>query len=176
MSNIKDILNNFIDNRLTKEKYYSCVGQIQSVSLSLKTCSVKLLTDEVVQDVRLETDLSVNASGDVIRKDPSGFVLVPAVNSYVIVTFINKSTAYVSMFSTISKVFVKSELTTFNDGSKGGLINIEDLTGKINSLVRGINTELTKIQTGIVGAGGAYAPVALGTFKKDDYEDTKIIH
>lgn len=173
---IKDAIQNFIDNRLIKEKYYSVVATVNSVDEGAKTCDVTLVTDEKVEGVRLETDLTVNASGDVVQKEPSGFVLVPAAGSQVIVTFFNRSDAFVSMFSDIENVYIKSKLTTFNTGDKGGLINISDLVDSLNGLVNELAAELTKIQTGITGAGGAYTPGILSQFNKDDFEDESVKH
>ena len=176
MTSIKDIFANFIDNRLLKEKYYSVVGVVDSVNESGKVCDVTLLTDEKVEGVRYETDLTVNASGDVIHKDPSGFVLVPAVGSQVIITFLNRSDAFVSMLSQVDKVFIKSNICTFNEGNNGGLINIEGLVSELNGLVNELSQELVKIQAGIAGAGGTYTPGTLSQFNKDDFEDETVKH
>jgi hypothetical protein len=176
MSSIKDVISNFIDNRLSKERYYSAVGVVDSVDESGKVCKVTLLTDEVIEDVRLETDLAVNSSGDVSKKDPSGFVLVPVAGSQVVVTFLNQSDAFISMFSQIDKVFIKSNICTFNTGDNGGLVNINDLVSELNGLVNELGQELIKIQTGIVGAGGAYSPGVLSQFKASDFEDDTVKH
>lgn len=176
MNTIKDIINNFIDNRIGKEKIYSEVGVVKSVNENGKVCNVTLLDDTEVEDIRLETNLSINASGDVIHNGITGFVLVPAVGSQVIVTFLNSSDAFVSMLSSVDRVYIKSNICTFNTGDKGGLINIVDLVSKLNSLVNSLNTELTKIQVGITGAGGSYTPGTIDQFNKDDFEDGTIIH
>ena len=176
MSNPKDIITNYIDNRLSKESLYSVVATVSSVSLNAKICTVEALTGETIEDVRLETDLALNAAGDIIKKDPSGVLMVPEVGSVVVVSFLSKSEAFISMFSTISDVYIISDLTTFNDGDNGGLINISDITQKLNNLVNELSAELIKIQTGIVGAGGAYTPGSLSQFDTDDFEDDKIVH
>jgi hypothetical protein len=176
MSSIKDVISNFIDNRLSKEKYYSAAGVVDSVNESGKVCNITLVTGEKVEEVRIETDLKINAAGDVAQKDPTGFVLVPAVGSQVVVTFLNRSDAFVSMFSQIDKVFIKSNFCTFNTGDKGGLINIEDLESELNGLVNELTLELTKIQTAIIGVGGAYTPGSLTQFDKEDFEDETIKH
>lgn len=173
---IKDVIQNFIDSRLMKERYYSVVATVDSVNENLKTCDVTLVTGEKVEGVRLETDLSVNSSGDVVKKDPSGFVLVPASGSQVVITFFNRSDAFISMLSEIEKVYIKSNLTTFNAGDKGGLINISDLVSSLNGLVNELGRELIKIQTGITGVGGAYTPGSLSKFDKGDFEDESVKH
>jgi len=173
---IKDTLNNFIDNILAKEKFYSTVGIIEEVSESTKTCTVQLITGEAINDVRLETDLSVDAEGNLVPKAVSGLTVIPALGSQVIISFLSTSDAFISLFSAIDKIYSKQSTFTFNDGSLGGLINIQIITDKLNGLVDELQTELTKIQTGITGAGGAYTPGTLTDFDKDDYEDITIKH
>lgn len=176
MSQIKDIINNYIENLINKEKMYSAVGVVASVDPSKKICSVELLTGETIEDVRLQTDLSLNANSDIVARDADGLVMVPKAGSNVIITFINKTDAFVSYFSDISDVFIVTDKYQFNDGENGGLINIVDQVSKLNGLVSELSAELLKIQASFVGVGGAYAPGTLSQFNKDDFEDTKIIH
>lgn len=176
MTNIKDIIVNYISNWVAKEKFYSCFGTVTSVNEEAKVCDVELLTGETIQDVRLETDLSVSSSGSVTAKSPSGLVLIPVKGSEVTISFVNNTQAYVSMFSQVDKVYIKSNLCTFNSGDNGGLVNIVDQVTKLNGLVNELTAELVKIAAGITGAGGAYTPGTLSQFNKADFEDTKIEH
>ena len=81
------------------------------------------------------------------------------------------------------------ERIEINGGSLGGLVNIEDLTAKINELVDAFNGHTHSIPTGTVtvsGATGAMSntqPVSVPAVVqkekkliKDDYEDTTITH
>lgn len=176
MDSITEILNNFIENRLKKDKIYSAVGIVSSVDESAKTCNITLLTNEEIQDVRLETNLNIDANGNVVSSDITGFVVIPSVNSQVIATFLNPTDCYISKFSDIDSIYMKADSITFNSGDNGGLINIDSLTTKINSMISSINAELIKIQTGITAAGGTYTPTSLSSFEKGDYEDTTVIH
>ena len=78
---------------------------------------------------------------------------------------------------------------TFNGGQLGGLVNIEDLTDKINELVDAFNDHTHSLATGAVNVTGSYgsssntAPITVpaisgkaAKLNKDDYEDTTIIH
>lgn len=77
----------------------------------------------------------------------------------------------------------------FNGGQLGGLINIEDLTAKINELVDAFNGHTHSIPVGTVNVTGTsgpsvnQAPITVpavsskaSRFHKDDYEDSNIKH
>ena len=81
------------------------------------------------------------------------------------------------------------ERIEINGGSLGGLVNIEDLTAKINELVDAFNGHTHSIPTGTVSVSGAAGvmsntqPVSVPAvvrkakkLSKDDYEDTAITH
>ena len=84
----------------------------------------------------------------------------------------------------------KSETVIFNGGELGGLINIADLTTKLNNLTDKVNALIdtfnshthTVATTGSAAAqsGTAAAPTSpaqkAATFNQSDYEDTKIKH
>lgn len=63
-----------------------------------------------------------------------------------------------------------------NDGSYGGLTEINNLTAKLNNLVAQTQTELGKIMAAITALSGAYAMGTLSTFSTTDYENTDITH
>jgi hypothetical protein len=71
------------------------------------------------------------------------------------------------LFSTDSDGNIVFDIILKNDGTAeiGGngdnLIRFSPLNSEMESLQTFINTELTKIQTGIVGAGGSYTPGSL---------------
>ena len=186
MSNIKDIIVNYVSNLLGKEKFYSQVGTVISVNESGKVCTVELLTGETIEDVRLETDLLVNSEGDIAQKAPSGFILVPVQGSEVVVSFCSNTDAFVSMFSQVGNVFMKSEQFQFNDGDNGGLINVVDLVGKINDIEGDLNDLKAVFTSWVVVSndGGAALKTASATWagstitetERGDIEDTKITH
>lgn len=67
---------------------------------------------------------------------------------------------------------------TVNGGNLGGLINIAQLTEKINNLVNAFNKHTHQVTT--TSSGGTFTtipPLAPAeNFKKDDYEDKSITH
>lgn len=92
-----------------------------------------------------------------------GFVVIPAVNSTVLICTSTRNNYYVMMYSDVDKVVCiidKSNSYEFskqgfiwNDGTKGGLVNIYDLKQQID-------TQLTAIKTA-VSAGFAAVDTAL---------------
>lgn len=70
------------------------------------------------------------------------------------------------------------ETIVINGGKFGGLINIEQLTDKINELVEAFNAHTHQVT--VSHPGGTFTTVkptcSAKSFKKDDYEDAKIKH
>lgn len=141
-----------------------------------RMCNVTTLLGEApVKNVRLNviTDASVD----------TGILITPSLNSLVIITWLNTTDVYVSLFSQIDSI-------VFNGGNLGGLVNIESLTSKLNGLINTVNTLIQSYnahthqvstagtaaaQTGIAAATAAAVQQATA-FNQSDYEDTNIIH
>ena len=133
-----------------------------SVDMSACTCSVLLGIDDA-DDPPTEGVLLNSVSGNV-----NGVLCFPADNSNVWVAEIDgpgkwgiiKASDLVKMVVTVgsSMVAVKDGLIQFNDGSLGGLVELQKLTDNLNTLKNYIKDTLEPlIQTGIdaVGAGSA---------------------
>jgi len=193
MSETKDILFDFIDIWGKENQIYSKVCTVKSVDSSKKICDCSPIDGSAdILEVLLEGDISINSEKEPITSDSKGFFVVPAVGSLVIVTFTGKENAFVSAWTEISDIVIKSTNITsiqdqfiFNDGSLGGLIKIEALTGKLNDLVNEITSLKTKLDThthtGVtVGTGITGIPTPFiqnfTSFNKNDYENTKIKH
>ncbi len=67
---------------------------------------------------------------------------------------------------------------TVNGGALGGLINIAQLTDKLNALVNAFNAHTHNVT--VSHPGGTFTTLTPGssadTFNKDDYEDTTVTH
>ena len=81
------------------------------------------------------------------------------------------------------------EKIVINGGSLGGLVNIEDLTAKINGLVDAFNSHTHTLPVGTVSVTGSAGPSAnpspvtvpavttkADKFSKEDYEDNTVVH
>lgn len=92
---LKDILNELVDKRIRLEELYSVVGKCKNISESDRTCDVEPLDGSAeILGVRLQASISSH----------KGVVFIPKDKSEVLVTFINKDTGFVSVYSEIAKV------------------------------------------------------------------------
>lgn len=161
---------------------------VQSVDVAKRTCNVKTVTgsSEIqIADVLLMTGVE------------DGFLLVPAVDSNVIICFSKYHEPYVALFSKIDRLYsvvgnstmdITTDVTKFNDGSFGGMVKVEALVQKINNIENLLNELITKfnahthILTLSAGTGTAAPTVTSesGTIEpvtsKSDLENTKVTH
>jgi hypothetical protein len=135
---------------------YSKVCTVESVDLVKLTCYCIPINDDAdITEVRLMANID------------NGFLLIPKVNSIVVVSFLSDSSAYVSMVSKVSEI-------QLNGTNYGGLIKIDEQTTKLNQLVSELQAQLVLIAAGIVAGGGTYTPATLTPFNKLDYENTTV--
>ncbi|MBR4199232.1 MAG: hypothetical protein IKQ94_10735 [Bacteroidales bacterium] len=123
-------------------------------------CTVQRIADDMVID-----EVKLNAT----CTDGRGIIISPAVGSIVLITSIDGVQWFVSMFDEIDSIII-------NGGQNNGLVNINDLTDKLNALVNAFNSHTHEVRVG-GSAGTASQIVARATqFNASDYEDTKIKH
>lgn len=140
-SEIRDSLERFIDTKIgVKGK----ICQVDSVDLVKKTCYC----------------VPVDGSADIfgarlMAQATSGFLIIPEVNSTVIVSFIDSRTAYVSMFSDVSEI-------QLNGDTYGGLTKTIELQTQLNKLNAQLQALITAATTWVVSPndGGAAFKVA----------------
>lgn len=136
-------------------------GIVKSVTGNL--CDVEI-GNIVIPDVRIRAS----------ELDDAGEMLVtPKIGSSVILG---------SLSGDLSQLVVLRvdhiESIIINGGKLGGLVNIEQLTDKINELVNTFNTHTHNVT--VSHPGGTFTTVTPGSsassFNKDDYEDENIKH
>ena len=157
-------------------EFNAIIGTVTSVDETQRICDVQpLMDDAAFLNVRLQ-----GAEGLA-----TGFVMIPKVDSYVIILPMDEFEACVVLTTEIDKILVDTELTQFNGGSLGGLINIEDLVSKLNNLENRVNLLGEYMKTHVhldpvSGTTGIITPTPtytnLGITDRDDLEDTKITH
>ena len=152
------------------QEIYSLVCKVTAIDTTARTADVAPLNgDPVIYTVRLQATPSL----------ADGLAIIPVVNSNVIVTFLDKTRAYISLFSEIEEIII-------NGGNLGGLINITPLTDKINTLENDLNT-LKNVFTAwitVPNDGGAALKAGATTWagqtitptQTADIEDEKIKH
>ncbi|SBV95271.1 hypothetical protein KL86DYS2_10879 [uncultured Dysgonomonas sp.] len=119
-----------------------------------------------------------------LKDDKAGILITPAAGSSVIVGRIMESDElFIEMFSEVESIVI-------DGGEFGGLIKIQELTNKLNALVKSVNSLITNYNghthtvstTGTAAAqsGTAAAPMEqaqrAADFKAADYENDKIKH
>lgn len=116
---------------------------VTSVQIETRTCTCETIGGKGVTDIE-----NVRLMAEV----EDGFLIIPEIGSTVIVSYAKNLSPYISMFSNVNKVLAvvgNSSLEiidgaiTFNDGSFGGLIKIEDLVTKLNNLENLLNNLIT---------------------------------
>lgn len=129
---IREIFEEFINNELVKEQFYSQIGKAVNVDATKRTCDFEPISDIAKREgIRLQSLIS----------ESKGFVLIPKEGSDIVVTFLNKSTGFVSLTSEIEKIHFEA----------GG----EDLKKILNDLIKEIKNAII---TTPVGPGSIAPP------------------
>lgn len=135
------------------------------VSVDGETCSVSI-DGLTITDVRLRA---------VINGENSKVLITPEQDSYVMVIDLsggNFNDFAVIGYSQIEKIEIDTNKIILNGGSHNGLVNITELTQKLNQLVQQFNEHTHTVPNGTSAAPSALA----STFNASDYEDTNITH
>ncbi|MCQ2250027.1 MAG: hypothetical protein MJZ66_02840 [Bacteroidales bacterium] len=113
-------------------------------------------------------------------------IIKPAVGSKVLVADLSNG----RLRDLVVLLTEQADTIEFNGGELGGLVNIQDLTDKLNGLAKTVNDLVTAFNshthlvstTGTAAAQSGTAQAVQSqaqqadTFSAEDYEDTKIIH
>jgi hypothetical protein len=142
------------------------------------TCSVEL-DGLTLTDVRLRA---------VVNGENSKILVTPETGSYVLVADLagDLSQLVVVGYSEVKKIEVDTDKIIFNGGNNEGLIQIKELTNKLNELVNKFNQHTHPGQfSGMIGSISVSGTIEATSipmqipepfFVKSDYEDTKITH
>lgn len=109
---------------------YSKPCEVVSVNSSKRTCVVQPFDGSAkIYNVRLQ-------AGEELSK---GVFFKPKKGSSVIVSFLSKNFAYVSLFSEIEELFIDIEKIVINQGENKGLVKIADMVSTFNDLITQVN-------------------------------------
>jgi len=138
--------------------YQSLVATVDSVNESGKTCVVSPVNgDAQIFDVRLQSSEGANL----------GVLVLPKVDSFVLVTMLDKDTAFVSLYGEVESLNLKIEGLEFTVDSEGlkltkGSLSLKNeiagLVKEVNSLVSTLKS--FKVLTG-VGPSTGVEPTSL---------------
>lgn len=162
--------------------YQVSTGTAININPQDRTCDILLSDDVTLFNCRLN---SIISSYDnhilIIPKENSivGFIQIEG-NSTDIQIISYSDIEQVDIIIGSSTINIKDSSIILNNGQLGGLINIEQLTNKLNTLISTFNSHTHSVTTtGSASAqsGLAAAPSSpMSSLNKADYEDTTIKH
>lgn len=157
------------------------VAKVTSVTESKGVCDVALANDPDLEiyDVRLQATTAENLKG---------ILIVPVVGSYVLINIIknNPQAAFVSAFTEVEKVIWENESgmtlelsdrLKLNGVAHGGLVIIQNLVDRINTLENAINTHVHSGVTSGSSLSGIPTPAPITQItQKQDLENPDVVH
>lgn len=176
------------------------IGQLSGTTTPVLKACIVTAVDRTSRSIDCEPlDESAPILGCSLQGDQEGeegFLLLPKVGSYVIVGLVDgQDTGAVLLTDTLEALELKigdktlhftSEGIVFNGGDLGGLIKVEELTTKLNTIERDINSLKQAISTWtpIPSDGGAALKAAITSWagkqlqqsRRGDYEDPNVKH
>ena len=143
-------------------------------------CTVKEVNGEFCTVTPVNGDAEIFKVKLVAGNGKTPLLIEPVVDSVVVVTFLSKNTAFVSLYSEIETIQIRGD-------QYGGLIKIEELVKKINTLEDNLNNVLNSLKgiTVTIPSGGGAVPFApffaaispiAPTTQKSDLENDAIKH
>ena len=149
MANINDILTDFFNNGLKKQRIYSEIATVVSIDEANMTAEVSFISSNADKTVRLGATISEDLSA----LTASSVLLLPVVDSKVLVTFINETTGYIASVTDVSKVLyqvgdryiqIKSDFIEM-DGDADFMVRFSVLETAYNQLKSEYDDVVTKL-------------------------------
>lgn len=165
MDNVKQLLTEILRTEFSNKLAF--VGEVVSVDGTMAQIK-NIETEGVYENVRLQAHPG------------SGVLIIPTNGSYVIVGRMSGGNGYIAMTSDADSIQLL-------DGSYGGLIKIDELVTKLNTLEQDLNALRDQFDTWVVvpNDGGAALKALLSPTwtvpqltetEKEDLENTEITH
>lgn len=123
--NIREIFEEFFAKQIDQENFYSVLGKAINVDPTKRICDLESIEGDA------------NRSGinlQAVESEAKGFVLIPKEGSFIIVTFTDKRTGFVSLTSEIEKIHFEA--------------NGEDLKVILNDLIKEIKNAIINTPAG----------------------------
>ncbi|WP_338813659.1 hypothetical protein V9L05_20005 [Bernardetia sp. Wsw4-3y2] len=166
MNTIKQAVQKMTDNgNASVESFLAKVTEVDKVN---RLCDVQPLEGAELFDVRICA---------IQLKQTNGFWIVPKVGSHVVVTMLGANSGFVSMFSEVEEIYLQTSET-----DNGGLIKIEYLMERLNSIEQTVTSALTLIKTHTHPANNVVSPMlapmqtSAGTTNRNSLENKKVKH
>ena len=169
MSDFLDLIKAEIKKDADKERFYSQHGTCKDVDKTARTCTFVPAGDDAERfDIRFQS----------LMGSTRGWVVIPVEGSAITVTFVNKSTGFVSLTEDIEKII-------YQGGSNGGLAIVGPLLSKINALENKVNELIihsathTHVATSLAAPTATPLPIVAGALTptiRTEIENTKLQH
>lgn len=155
---MKELINQYVENRMNRENIYSDLAKVVSVDDTTRKATVTILTSDLEVEARIQA--SINLTG--------GLYIKPTIDSYVVVTWINKSLCFISLYSDIDSI-------EFQGGENLGIPKTPETVERLNLIEQDINTlkDVIKNWTPVATDGGAALKVAATTWFGTDLTETE---
>jgi len=141
--NIIEIFQDIFDKMDRKEKRYSSICKVLSIDTTKRTCQLEPINGDAERKGRLQASIELT----------TGIYIKPAINSYILLSFINNQTGVIIQYSEIDSIE-----TITSDGAKLSLtdkVNIsntsDDLKTILNNLISAIKLITVPTPSGTSG-------------------------
>jgi len=151
-------------------------AEVISVNESERTCKIRTIGGD--NETEIDDVFLMAESND-------GFYRVPKVGSIVKVSLSQNETPIVLVFGEIQKIFIEAELIETNGGEFGGIVKIDPLVEKLNTLEDALNNLIQSYNTHMHSGGTISGNTAVTTAiisatitptQKTELENTKFKH
>lgn len=120
-----------------EDKTHLAIAQVVSVDVNACTCTVDQVSGKT--SAKRFTVYLMPDVGD-------GLLLVPAIDSTVIIAWSDRNKPYVAMFSDLQDVYLDATgKITLNQGTEGGLVKVRDLVIRLNLIENAFNALNSKV-------------------------------
>ena len=158
------------------DEIHMAVATVKAVNLDEYTCTVELTSGNAAV---YRSNVRLMAAVD------DGMLLVPAIDSPVIIAWSTRNQPYVALFSQLQDVYLSADgVVTLQGSDFGGLVKVGELVQKLNNLENKVNNIIssynahvhTDPQGGTVGPASNQVSGTLTPTVNADIENTKVVH
>jgi hypothetical protein len=163
MSNISDILTSLVKSEVDKQRFYTEIATVVSIDEDNMNAEVSFISSNANKIVRLGATISEDLSA----LTSSSVVILPEIDSNVLVTFINETTGFISSITDASKVLYKVGTNRYIqidenfieiDGSTDFMVRYLSLNTAMQTFITDLNAKLV---TAFTGVGGSWPGTSL---------------
>lgn len=116
---IREQLEEFVAKQIDRENFYSIIGRAVNVDETERTCDLEPIEDEAPRaGIRLQAAIG----------ETTGFVIIPKEGSFIVASFFDRTTGFVSLTTEIEKIH-------FEAGGEDLKLILNDLISEIKNAI-----------------------------------------